>query len=124
MTVSVALATYNGENFVVEQLDSLREQTRRPDEVVIIDDRSTDGTVGIVREYIFKHGLDWRLSVAESNSGYKRNFYNCLKATTGDVVFFAKFAHIDFNQGILTPKYLSCNHPCQFCLAHASWAHK
>ena len=87
MTVSVALATYNGEKFVVEQLDSLREQTRKPDEVVIIDDRSTDGTVGIVREYILKHSLDWRLSVAESNSGYKRNFYNCLKATTGDVVF-------------------------------------
>ncbi len=87
MTVSVALATYNGESFIVPQLDSLLNQTRRPDEVIIIDDRSTDKTPEIVRDYISSHGLDWKLTVAETNSGYKRNFYNCLKNTTGDVVF-------------------------------------
>ncbi len=87
MTVSVALATYNGERFLKYQLDSLLENTRQPDEVVIIDDCSTDGTVNFVKNYISEHNLDWRLVVAEVNKGYRRNFYNCLKLCTGDVIF-------------------------------------
>ncbi len=87
MTVSVALATYNGEKYVIEQLNSLLNQSRQPDEVIIIDDCSTDSTPQIVRDYISAHSLPWKFSVAESNSGYKKNFYNCIKATSGDVVF-------------------------------------
>ena len=87
MTVSVALATYNGEKFLKLQLDSLLNSTRQPDEVVIIDDCSTDGTAKVVREYIAEYNLDWKFSVASSNSGYKRNFYNCLEKCTGDVIF-------------------------------------
>ncbi|MBO5913517.1 MAG: glycosyltransferase [Clostridia bacterium] len=52
MTVSVALATYNGEKFITEQLDSLLAQTRQPDEVIILDDCSTDNTKKIVEDYI------------------------------------------------------------------------
>lgn len=87
MTVSVALATYNGEKYITEQLDSLLGQTVRPEEVIIIDDCSTDRTPDIIGEYIASHKLDWRFSRSEKNSGYKRNFYNCLKECTGDVVF-------------------------------------
>lgn len=49
--VSVALATYNGERFLREQLDSLAEQTLLPAELVVSDDGSTDRTVAIVREF-------------------------------------------------------------------------
>ena len=44
-TISVALCTYNGARFLGEQLASLLAQDRRPDELVVCDDRSTDGTV-------------------------------------------------------------------------------
>lgn len=87
MTVSVALATYNGEKFLKLQLDSLLNSTRQPDEVVIIDDCSTDKTAEIIKRYIVEHNLDWKFSVSSSNSGYKRNFYNCLEKCTGDVIF-------------------------------------
>ncbi len=87
MTVSVALATYNGEKFITEQLDSLLAQTRQPDEVIILDDCSTDNTQKIVEDYISAHSLPWKFSVSESNSGFIRNFYNSLKLTSGDVVF-------------------------------------
>lgn len=87
MTVSVALATYNGEKFLKLQLDSLLNSTRQPDEVVIIDDCSTDGTAEFLKRYIAEHNLTWNFEVSTSNSGYKRNFYNCLEKCTGDVIF-------------------------------------
>ena len=78
MTVSVALATYNGEKYISEQLDSLLLQTRQPDEVIIIDDCSTDKTAEMVREYILSHDVNWRFEAADKNSGYIKNFRACL----------------------------------------------
>ena len=43
--ISVCLATYNGEEFIVEQLASILEQLGPDDEVVVSDDSSSDGTV-------------------------------------------------------------------------------
>jgi glycosyltransferase involved in cell wall biosynthesis len=52
MRVSVAMATYNGADYIIEQLDSIYRQTRAVDEVIICDDCSKDNTVTIVKEYI------------------------------------------------------------------------
>jgi len=52
--VSVALATYNGELFLREQLESLQSQSLLPAEIVISDDGSSDRTLGIVREVLTK----------------------------------------------------------------------
>ena len=49
--VSVVLATFNGERFIAEQLDSLRQQWRTPDELIVVDDASTDRTIEMVREF-------------------------------------------------------------------------
>lgn len=87
MKISVALATYNGERFVEEQLRSLLSQTRKIDEVVIIDDMSTDKTSDTVASFIKENRLDWFFFKVESNSGYIKNFYNCLEKCTGDVIF-------------------------------------
>ena len=43
MIVSVALTLFNGLKYIEEQLDSIRLQTRKPDEVIIVDDCSNDG---------------------------------------------------------------------------------
>ena len=45
LTVGVAMATYNGDAYLTEQLGTLAGQTRLPDELVVYDDCSTDGTV-------------------------------------------------------------------------------
>ena len=47
MKISVVVSTYNGQNYLIEQLDSLRTQTRKIDQVLIADDQSTDDTVKI-----------------------------------------------------------------------------
>jgi glycosyltransferase involved in cell wall biosynthesis len=91
MKISVAMATYNGEKYITEQLDSLRNQTMPPDEVVICDDRSSDNTVNTVREYIEKHGLGdkWTISLNPENLGYANNFNRAAKKVSGDLIFFA-----------------------------------
>ena len=44
-TSSIALITYNGEKYIGRQLESIVQQTRLPDELIICDDCSTDRTV-------------------------------------------------------------------------------
>lgn len=89
MKSSIALTTYNGSKFITELLDSIRNQTRQPDEVVIIDDVSTDDTVSIVSEYIKSNGLkNWSIIRNESNLGWKKNFRKVMSKCTGDIVFF------------------------------------
>ena len=63
MKISVVMATYNGEKFIKEQLDSIREQTRPVDEVIICDDCSKDNTVDLVNNYIKKYSLHhWNIT--------------------------------------------------------------
>lgn len=50
--VSVALTTYNGSNYLREQLDSILRQTCQADEIVICDDCSTDDTRVILEQYV------------------------------------------------------------------------
>lgn len=89
MKISVAMATYNGEKYIVEQLDSIRKQSRPVDEVIIFDDCSNDSTVQIVEEFIQNNNLSesWKIRVNEKNQGYANNFYNVLRATTGAYIF-------------------------------------
>lgn len=51
MKVSVVIPVYNGESLVGDALGSIRDQTRRPDEVVVVDDGSTDATAEVVRDF-------------------------------------------------------------------------
>lgn len=88
MKVSVAMATYNGINFIEKQLDSIRLQYILPDEVVICDDASVDGTADFIKEYIKKHSLfGWKIFVNEENVGFKKNFFNAILRTQGDYIF-------------------------------------
>lgn len=88
--ISVALATYNGEKYIIEQLDSILNQTTPVDEVIISDDCSTDDTVRVISDYIKTHQLkNWMIFVNENNLGFSFNFFNAITKTTGDIVFLA-----------------------------------
>ena len=51
MSISVILATYNGERYLPEQLESIHAQTLAPGEVIITDDGSTDDTLAIAAQF-------------------------------------------------------------------------
>lgn len=89
MSTSVVMTTYNGAEHIVEQMDSLRLQSQKIDEVLVFDDCSTDNTVDIVRSYIFKNHLSsWSVIVNEHNKGYRLNFLEGVMQATGDVIFY------------------------------------
>lgn len=88
MRISIAMTTYNGADYLLEQLESLRTQSLMADEVIIVDDCSTDNTVDLLNMYIQKYHLDnWVLIKNSSNIGWRKNFRKALQKTTGDVVF-------------------------------------
>jgi glycosyltransferase involved in cell wall biosynthesis len=82
--ISICLATYNGEKYLKEQLDSLVNQTIRPYEVIVQDDCSTDNTVEIVKQYTEK--LNLKIYVNEVNLGFTKNFESVLQKATGDFI--------------------------------------
>lgn len=89
MKNSVALTTFNGEKYIEEQLDSIKNQTMPPDEVIIRDDCSTDKTPDVVRQYITRYNLNWDFRVNETNMGFFDNFFATIRDCTGDVIYLA-----------------------------------
>lgn len=89
MEISIIVSTYNGEKYIVEQLESLKNQTMQADEVLIFDDCSTDNTIGLCEEYIKKDNLkNWHITLNGQNKGWKRNFIDGLANAKGDLIFF------------------------------------
>ncbi|MFT8668315.1 MAG: glycosyltransferase [Liquorilactobacillus hordei] len=88
MKISIVMSTYNGEKFVIEQLDSLRNQTVSANEVIIADDCSTDNTVSLISNYIAKYKLtSWSVLVNQENLGWRKNFMEALWKSNGEIVF-------------------------------------
>lgn len=88
MRISVVVTTYNGKMHLEKQLLSLLQQERVPDEVLIFDDGSTDGTIEQVQNFIRKNALKtWQLIVNTERKGWKRNFMEGLRKASGDILF-------------------------------------
>lgn len=101
MKISVVMATYNGAEYIVEQLDSIYEQTCTVDEIVICDDKSTDDTVDKIEKYMLEHKeIEVRLYQNEMNLGFAGNFNKALNLAEGDYIFFADQDDIWMNNKI------------------------
>jgi glycosyltransferase involved in cell wall biosynthesis len=87
MRISIALCTYNGARFIEQQLESLAAQTRRPHELVVCDDGSSDETLEIVSRFAARAPFQVLLSRNESQLGITRNFECTMSRCTGDVIF-------------------------------------
>lgn len=94
------MCTYNGAQYVAEQLESILEQTTPPHELVVGDDASRDDTLRIVQEVLEKHRarggapIDLVLltrdpAVRAEPFGVAGNFARALEAATGDVVLLS-----------------------------------
>jgi glycosyltransferase, family 2 len=87
--IEILLATYNGEKYVGEQIDSIINQTYNNWELLIRDDNSKDRTLEILKEYEKK---DKRIKVIEDkkgNLGFVKNFEELLNNSKEDWVMFS-----------------------------------
>ena len=87
-SISIVMATHDSMRYVDEQLDSLRAQTLSPDEVIIADNFSTDGTYEHIQEYISRYGLtNWSVYQNDHDIGIVQNFRNLLTKCRGEYIF-------------------------------------
>ena len=89
INISVAMATFNGEKYIQEQLDSIRQQTLCPYELVVCDDGSTDGTIDMIKEFSRTVPFSVRLYLNNNNLGFADNFLKCAALCKGDWIAFS-----------------------------------
>jgi rhamnosyltransferase len=86
-TICILLATYNGERFLGDQLDSLMAQTYTNWKLFVRDDGSTDGTIGII-ERAAKDKRVFLVDNSSSNAGSRQNFATLLDLSRDDYEYF------------------------------------
>lgn len=86
--ISVAMCTYNGASYILEQLESISNQIVPVDELVVCDDGSKDNTIGIIRDFATKSKFPIYIHQNEKNLGSTKNFEKCLLLCQGEIIFF------------------------------------
>lgn len=87
-TVAIIMTTYNGGQYVSEQIDSILNSSYQDFELFIYDDGSTDDTISILRRYEEQNPSKLHVFLNETNLGVTINFLQALKKTTKDYVMF------------------------------------
>lgn len=86
MKVSVCLASYNGEKFILQQIESILSQLDASDEVIIVDDCSKDRTVSILREL---NDSRIKIHVNTENKGHIYSFSKAINLAVNDIIFLS-----------------------------------
>jgi glycosyltransferase involved in cell wall biosynthesis len=89
MKISIAMATYNGAKYILDQLNSYAAQKRLPDELIICDDCSEDKTIEIIEEFKLTAPFPISLIQNRTNLGFVKNFEKALSLCTGDIIFLS-----------------------------------
>jgi len=86
MKISVAMCTYNGADFLPAQLESIAAQSRKPDEIVVCDDGSTDETRALLERFATESAVPVSLHLNEKNLGSVKNFEKAIGLCNGEVI--------------------------------------
>lgn len=86
MKISVAMCTYNGAQYLGEQVASILNQVRLPDEVVICDDGSDDKTLDILHSWCSQAPFETHIHCNETTLGSTKNFEKAIRLCTGDMI--------------------------------------
>lgn len=116
MKISVCLASFNGEQFIEEQLTSILNQLGPDDELVVSDDHSNDRTLELVRALNDQRIV---LITASTNVGHVRNFERAISSASGDLLFLSDQDDIWHPQKIKTVVREFEQHPKVQMIHHA-----
>lgn len=89
MRCSVVMATWQGERFLPRQLASILGQTRLPDELIVVDDASSDATPAIIDAFADTAPFEVRLIRSPAQRGSTRSFGTAIEAAAGDIIMLA-----------------------------------
>jgi glycosyltransferase involved in cell wall biosynthesis len=105
------MCTYNGERFLPQQLASIAQQSRLPDELVVCDDQSTDRTVAILREFAASAAYPVRVFENERNLGFAVNFERAIRLCDGDLIALSDQDDIWYPNRLERSEQEFTNHP-------------
>ncbi|QBK77615.1 glycosyltransferase family 2 protein [Myroides odoratimimus] len=111
--ISVCLATYNGERYIKQQVESILSQLRECDEIIISDDYSKDKTLEIINEF-----QDSRIKVYFNTlgKGVVKNFENAIRNSTGEIIFFCDQDDVWRSDKVITILKVFDNEPSITCV--------
>lgn len=112
--ISIVMTTYNGSNFINEQIDSILPQLRETDELIISDDGSTDGTLEVLHRY---EKNDTRIKVLTGpGDGVISNYAFAITQAVGDIIFLADQDDVWFSHKVETIIEAFSNQPDRILL--------
>ena len=97
----VAIATYNGENFIAEQLNSILNQTVKPDLIVVSDGGSDDNTVAVCEDILSGSGVAYKLLTSDGRLSIKDNFEKCISFCEADYIFISDQDDVWFSNKLI-----------------------
>lgn len=86
MKISVCMATYNGAVYIEQQMRSILKQLRENDEVIVLDDASSDDTIKIIEAL---NDSRVKLERNKSNAGVLKTFENAIRKASGELIFLS-----------------------------------
>ena len=89
MKISVAFIVYNGANYMRTQLDSIVAQTSKVDEIIVVEDASTDNTKEILKSYTIEFPSLFYIKYNNENLGSYKSIEKAIRACTGDIIILA-----------------------------------
>ena len=88
-SIAILMATYNGEKYIREQLESILHQSNQEWELFIHDDGSADRTVEIISKYAEANPQRIHVVEGEASGGAKKNFFYLMKNVSAPYVMFS-----------------------------------
>jgi len=122
-TIAIVLICYNQQDFIVEALDGIRNQTREPEEVIIADDGSTDNTHRMIQEYVRRHNLEkkWLLLLSQKNRGINKNIQAGLDHATADIIILMAGDDISLENRCSVTEELFRLHPLRLMISTSGY---
>ena len=112
-TIGVVIATYNGEKYIEQQLQSIVFQSKVPNLIVLSDGGSTDCTLDIARNTLCSSGIEYKIFESEVRLDVVNNFEKALRECNTDIIFFSDQDDVwDYEKIETTARFLKDNDAC------------
>lgn len=84
--VSIIVISYNHSKFVIECLNSIKDQAYARWELIVADDASTDNSVEVIKEWLQENKIPAKINFHTKNAGLATTLNECIKLLNGDFV--------------------------------------
>jgi glycosyltransferase involved in cell wall biosynthesis len=87
--ITICLVTYNGARHIARQLNSILSQTYLPNEIIVVDDNSNDGTIEVVLKILTSSKIPHLIIENVSRLGINKTFERCLSLAKSEFIMIS-----------------------------------